>query len=62
MDYAMLDIFYKAIREGTGAPISLKAGLEMTLPGIYAQESAKRNGQVLRMCYPWEEDWTTEIG
>lgn len=61
MDYAMLDYFYKAILAGTGAPIPLKQGLEMTLPGIYAEESAKRNGQVLRMRYPWEEDWKTEI-
>ena len=61
MDYAMLDHFYKAIREGGEAPISLKAGLEMTLPGIYAEESAKRNGKVLYMRYPWDEDWTTEI-
>ncbi len=61
MDYAMLDYFYKAILEGTGAPISLQRGLEMTLPGIYAEESAKRGGKVLRMKYPWDEDWTTEI-
>ncbi len=61
MDYAMLDYFYKAILEGTGAPISLKRGLEMTLPGIYAEESAKRGGKVLRMKYPWDEDWTCEI-
>ena len=61
MDYAMLDYFYKAILEGTGAPIPLKQGLEMTLPGIYAEESAKRGGKVLRMKYPWDEDWTTEI-
>ncbi len=61
MDYAMLDYFYKAIINGTGAPISLKQGLEMTLPGIYAEESAKRGGEVIRMRYPWDEDWTTEI-
>lgn len=61
VDYAMLDYFYKAILEGAEAPISLKQGLEMTLPGIYAEESAKRNGQVLRIKYPWDADWTTEI-
>ena len=61
MDYAMLDYFYKAILEGSEPPISLKRGLEMTLPGIYAEESAKRGGKVLRMRYPWDEDWTTEI-
>lgn len=61
MDYAMLDHFYKAILNGQPAPISLREGLLMTMPGIYAEESAKRGGQVLRMRYPWDEDWTTEI-
>jgi len=61
MDYAMLDHFYQAILKGESAPISLKEGLAMTLPGIYAEESAKRGGQVLRMKYPWDEDWTTEL-
>ena len=61
MDYAILDYFFKALRNGTGAPISLKEGLAMTLPGIYAEESAKRNGEVLYMRYPWDDDWTTEI-
>jgi hypothetical protein len=61
MDYAMLDKFFKALVEGKPAPISLKEGLAMTLPGIYAEESAKRGGEVLRMLYPWDEDWTSEI-
>ena len=61
LDYAMLDYFFKAIKNGTGAPVSLREGLAMTLPGIYAEESAKRNGEVLYMRYPWDEDWTTEI-
>ncbi len=61
MDYAMLDKFFDAVANGKPAPITLRQGLAMTLPGIYAEESAKRGGQVLRMRYPWEEDWTTEI-
>jgi len=61
MDYALLDHFFKAVLNGEPAPISLKEGLAMTLPGIYAEESAKRGGEVLRMRYPWDEDWTTEI-
>ena len=61
MDYAMLDHFFDAIANDKPAPISLKEGLAMTLPGIYAEESAKRNGEVLRMRYPWDADWTTEI-
>ncbi|MBQ7900364.1 MAG: hypothetical protein IJ365_00180, partial [Clostridia bacterium] len=61
MDYAMLDHFFRALVAGADAPISLKAGLAMTLPGIYAEESAKRGGAVLTMRYPWDDDWTTEI-
>ena len=61
MDYAMLDIFFDAVLNGKPAPIDLRAGLAMTLPGIYAEESAKRGGKVLRMKYPWDEDWTAEI-
>ena len=61
MDYAMLDIFFDAVLNGKPAPIPLRAGLAMTLPGIYAEESAKRGGKVLRMKYPWDEDWTAEI-
>lgn len=61
MDFAMLDYFYKAILSGAPAPISLKQGLEMTIPGIYAEESAKRGGQVLKMRYPWDPDWKAEI-
>ena len=60
MDYALLDHFYQAILKGEPAPINLRDGLAMTLPGIYAEESAKRGGEVLRMKYPWDEDWTTE--
>ena len=61
MDYALLDHFFTALLEGAPAPINLREGLRMTLPGIYAEESAKRGGAILRMRYPWDEDWTTEI-
>ncbi|MBQ3553419.1 MAG: Gfo/Idh/MocA family oxidoreductase [Clostridia bacterium] len=59
MDYAMLDHFFDAVRFGKEPPISLRAGLLMTLPGIYAEESAKRGGQIMRMKYPWDEDFST---
>ena len=61
IDFAMQDHFFTALAEGLSAPISLKEGLAMTIPGIYAEESAKRNGEVIRMVYPWDRDWTTEI-
>ena len=61
IDYAMLDHFFAALLNGTPAPVSLREGLAMTLPGIYAEESAKRGGAVIPVRYPWDEDWTTEI-
>ena len=57
-DYAMLDHVYTALRDGRPAPISLREGLAMTLPGIYAEESAKRGGEMMYIRYPWDEDWT----
>lgn len=57
MDYALLDHFLQALLKGEKAPISLKEGLRMTLPGIYAEESARRGGEVVRMLYPWNEGW-----
>ena len=61
MDYMMLKEFFAALLAGNPAPISVREGLAMTLPGIYAEESAKRKGAVLKMRYPWDEDWSTEI-
>lgn len=61
MDYAMLDNLFMALGEGKGEPVTLKEGLAMTIPGIYAEESAKCGGQVLTIRYPWDEDWTTDI-
>lgn len=61
-DFALLDHMFKALRAGEKEfPISLKEGLRMTLPGIYAAESAGRGGEVLRMTYPWDEDWSEGI-
>ena len=61
MDFAMMDRLFKALLNGDPAPVSLKEGLEMTLPGIYAEESAKRGGEVMTMYYPWEKEWSCEF-
>jgi predicted dehydrogenase len=55
-DYALWEIFLEALRKGeTSAPIDLKEGLRMTLPGIYAAKSAKLGGQLLTIEYPWDK-------
>ena len=61
MDYALLDHFFKALLAGEPAPIDLKAGLEMTLPGIYAEESIKRGGELIDVKYPWDDDFSIEF-
>ena len=61
MDYAMMDKFLRALRDKTAAPISLREGLAMTLPGIYAEESSKRGGALMKMYYPWDKEWKTTM-
>ena len=53
-DLLMLDKFFQSLQNGTPPPVSLKDGLRMTLPGIYAEMSAKRGGELLRIKYPWD--------
>lgn len=55
MDYALLDHFFQALLTGGPAPCPLREGLRMTLPGIYAEESAKRGGEVVKIRYPWND-------
>jgi len=60
MDYAMLGRFFKVLLAGSKkVPTDLREGLRMTIPGIYAEESSKRNGEVLTMHYPWDAEWKT---
>lgn len=61
-DYALIDHMFTAYLNGDKEyPISLREGLRMTLPGIFAEESAKRKGERLRMTYPWDADWSVEF-
>lgn len=60
MDYAMMDQFLRHLRQGKPA-ISVEEGIAMTIPGIYAEASAKRNGRRLKVKYPWDGDWTTDF-
>jgi predicted dehydrogenase len=53
-DYAMLDAFLNAVLKGEPSPLSLREGLRMTIPGIYAAESASKNGEVIKIEYPWD--------
>lgn len=62
VDYAMLNDMFTAFQNNApDFPITLREGLRMTLPGIYAAESARRGGTLLRMTYPWDSDWSTAL-
>ena len=61
-DYALFAHMFAAFQRGDkDFPITLRDGLRMTLPGIYAARSAELGGPKLRLRYPWDEDWTTEM-
>ena len=61
IDYAMLDNFFKHLCHQGGQPVTLREGLAMSIPGLYAAESAKLGGKVLKIRYPWDADWTTAV-
>ncbi|MBO5760945.1 MAG: Gfo/Idh/MocA family oxidoreductase [Lentisphaeria bacterium] len=49
--------FIEALQRGDEVmPISLRDGLRMTLPGIYAVESVIRDGEKVAIHYPWQKE------
>ena len=61
-DYALFDHLFKAMLEDAPEfPITLREGLCMTLPGIYAAKSARLGGQKLTIHYPWEKEFSADI-
>lgn len=53
-DYAVMELFLNAIRSnGPLSPLSLRDGLCMTLPGIFAAASAANGGKLYSLTYPW---------
>lgn len=54
-DYVLLDLFFDAIRKALPSPINLRESLRMSLPGVYAAESAHRGGELIKIEYPWSK-------
>ena len=53
-DYVMLTNFADAI-EGKAAPaVGIRDALRMTLPGLYALDSARHGGRLTPIRYPWD--------
>lgn len=55
--YLMRKFEETLLNGGTTAPCDLKAGLRMTLPGIFACQSARNGGTPVKIYYPWDEEW-----
>lgn len=53
-DYVLWSKFTEALKDGGPSPISLRDGLRMTLPGVYAAQSALANGALTQIIYPWD--------
>ena len=54
-DNVMLRTFSEAILNGKPSPLGIREGLAMTLPGIYAAESAREGGALKQIIYPWSK-------
>ena len=54
-DILMLKDFADAILNGKPSPVGIREGLAMTLPGIYAAESARDGGALKEIKYPWSK-------
>ena len=52
-DNFMLREFAEAIINNKPSPIGIREGLAMTLPGIFAAESAREGGALKEIRYPW---------
>ena len=52
-NFMMMD-FADAILNNKPSPIGIKDALKMTLPGIYAAESAREGGTLKEIKYPWD--------
>lgn len=55
MDYVMFEAFLEAVETGGPSPLPLREGLRMSLPGIFAVESARCGGELTTITYPWTE-------
>ena len=55
-DIYMMEDFADAVLNNKPSPIGIREGLAMTLPGIYAAQSAKEGGALKKIVYPWDKE------
>ena len=56
-EWFMIDAWLRSVIDGTPPPIDVHAGLDMTLPGLYAHQSAQQGGVALDV--PDSRSWVT---
>ncbi|MBR2426280.1 MAG: Gfo/Idh/MocA family oxidoreductase [Lentisphaeria bacterium] len=54
-DLFMMQDFADAILNHKPSPVGIREALQMTLPGIYAAESAREGGALKQIKYPWDQ-------
>ena len=54
-DYSMVKDFVEAITGVKPPAVGMREALRMTLPGLFALESAKAGGALTRVRYPWDQ-------
>ena len=57
LDFALMDKFIKCLTENAPEPVTLKEGLAMTIPGIFAEKSMKNGSTTVNVYYPWDKEW-----
>jgi len=53
-DYAMMSNLVGVLIRGEPVAVTLRDALKMTLPGLYALESAQAGGALVSIAYPWD--------
>lgn len=52
-DFLMIRDFLASITSGVPVSVDIREALRMTLPGLFALESAERGGELVTIPYPW---------
>ena len=56
-DYVLFHDFFHALRSGDMSKvITMRDGIRMSLPGLFAAQSAEKGGEIVEIKYPWDND------
>jgi predicted dehydrogenase len=55
-DFLMIRDFLASINDGAPVTIGIRAALRMSLPGLFALESAGKGGELVSIGYPWDRN------